>query len=79
MRGVFWTVACVAMLFIAACGTDSGASSGFAPRKQVSIAGQEINVLLPYKIPGRFLDKFTSQTGVKVSVDVTIGTRCAPS
>jgi multiple sugar transport system substrate-binding protein len=71
MRGVFWTVACVAVLFIAACGADSGASSGFAPRNQVSIAGQEINVLLPYKIPGRFLDEFTSQTGVKVSVDVT--------
>lgn len=71
MRGVLWTVACVAVLFIAACGDDSAASSGFAPRNQVSIAGQEINVLLPYKIPGRFLDEFTSQTGVKVSVNVT--------
>lgn len=71
MRGVFWTVACVAVLFIAACGEDSGASSGFAPRNQVSIAGQEINVLLPYKIPERLLEQFTSQTGVKVSVNVT--------
>jgi multiple sugar transport system substrate-binding protein len=71
MRGVFWTVACAAVLFIAACGEDSGARSGFAPRNQVSIAGQEINVLLPYKIPERLLEQFTSQTGVKVSVDVT--------
>jgi multiple sugar transport system substrate-binding protein len=71
MRGVFWTVACVAVLFIAACGEDSGASSGFAPRNQVSIAGQEINVLLPYKIPERLLEQFTSQTGVRVSVNVT--------
>lgn len=71
MRGVFWTVACAAVLFIAACGEDSGARSGFAPRNQVSIAGQEINVLLPYKIPERLLEQFTSQTGVKVSVNVT--------
>jgi multiple sugar transport system substrate-binding protein len=71
MRGVFWMVACAAVLSIAACGEDSGASSGFAPRNQVSIAGQEINVLLPYKIPERLLEQFTSQTGVKVSVNVT--------
>jgi multiple sugar transport system substrate-binding protein len=72
MRGVFWTVAWVAVLLISACGGgDSGASLGFAPRNQVSIAGQEINVLLPYKIPERFLDEFTRQTGVKVSVNVT--------
>ncbi|MGB6163124.1 MAG: extracellular solute-binding protein, partial [Pseudonocardiaceae bacterium] len=71
MRGVFWTVACVAVLFIAVCGEDSGASSGFAPRNQVSIAGQEINVLLPYKISERLLEQFTSQTGVRVSVNVT--------
>jgi multiple sugar transport system substrate-binding protein len=72
MRGIFWTVAWVAVLIIAACGGgDSGASSGFAPRNQVSIKGQEINVLLPYKIPGRLLDEFTRRTGVKVSVNIT--------
>jgi multiple sugar transport system substrate-binding protein len=72
MRGVFWTVVWVAVLVIAACGGgDGGASSGFAPGNQVSIAGQEINVVLPYKIPGRFLDEFTRQTGVKVSLNVT--------
>src|SRR6185312_8939424 len=72
MRGVFWTVAWVAVLVIAACGNgDSGASSGFTSRNQWSIARQEINVLLPYKIPERFLVEFTRQTGVKVSVNVT--------
>jgi len=32
---------------------------------------QEINVLLPYKIPGQLLAEFTRQTGVQVSVNVT--------
>ncbi|HEX8935859.1 MAG TPA: extracellular solute-binding protein, partial [Pseudonocardiaceae bacterium] len=62
----------MAVLVIAACGDgDSGARLGFAPRDHVSIAGEEINILLPYKLPERFLDEFTRQTGVKVSVNVT--------
>lgn len=69
MRGIFWAVAWVAALVLAACGDVD--SSGFTARDQASIAGQEINVLLPYKIPERFLDEFTRQTGVKVSVNVT--------
>ncbi|MGB6161742.1 MAG: extracellular solute-binding protein [Pseudonocardiaceae bacterium] len=67
-RGVVSTVACAAVLIIAACG--GGGSSGFAPRDMVSIKGQEINVLLPYKVPGRLLAEFTRETGVTVSVNV---------
>src|SRR5437763_4501537 len=68
-RGVVSTVVCAAVLIIAACG--SGRSSGFAPRNKVSIQGQEINVLLPYKVPERLLAEFTRESGVKVSVNVT--------
>jgi multiple sugar transport system substrate-binding protein len=71
-RGLFWTVACVTVLIIGACGRgDSSVSSGFAPRDQVSIRGQEINVLLPYQIPEPLLADFTGKTGVKVNLNVT--------
>ena len=59
-RGVVSTVVCAAVLIIAACG--SGRSSGFAPRNKVSIQGQEINVLLPYKVPERLLAEFGDPT-----------------
>ena len=68
-RGVVSTVVCAAVLIIAACG--SGRSSGFAPRNKVSIQGQAINVVLPYKVPGRLLAEFTRESGVTVSVNVT--------
>ena len=67
-RGVVSTVACAALLIITACG---GGSAGFAPRDKVSIRGQEINVFLPYKVPGRLLAEFTRETGVTVNVTVT--------
>jgi multiple sugar transport system substrate-binding protein len=71
-RGVVWMVACAAVLVIAACGGEKGGvSSGFAPRDQVSIRGQEINVLLPYQIPEPLLADFTRQTGVKVNLNIT--------
>lgn len=70
-RGALSMVACVAVLIIAACGGDSGVGSGFAPRDTVSVRGQEINVLLPYKIPEELLDKFTRETGVTAKVNVT--------
>jgi hypothetical protein len=58
-RGVVSTVACAALLITAACG---GGSAGFAPRGKVSIRGQEINVLVPYQVPGRLLAEFTRET-----------------
>jgi multiple sugar transport system substrate-binding protein len=71
-RVVFWMVAWAAMLVIGACGgVNNSASSGFAPRDQVSIRGQEINVLLPYQIPKPLLADFTRNTGVKVNLDIT--------
>ena len=71
-RGVVSAVACAAVLITAACGggDSGGARSGFAPRNKVSIKGQEINVLLPYQVPGRLLAEFTRETGVTVSVNV---------
>jgi multiple sugar transport system substrate-binding protein len=70
--GVLSMVVCAAVLVIAACDGGYGEGrSGFAPRGKVLIEGQEINVLLPYKVPGRLLDEFTRETGVKVNVNVT--------
>ena len=71
-RGVFWLVAWVTVLVIAGCGgSNNSASSGFTLGDQVSIRGQEINVLLPYQLPEPLLADFTRQTGVKVNLDVT--------
>lgn len=71
-RGVFWLVAWVTVLVIAGCGgSNNSASSGFTPGDQVSIRGQEINVLLPYQLPEPLLADFTRQTGVKVNLDIT--------
>src|SRR6478672_6316447 len=67
-------------LLVGACGgsggdkTASGGSSGpFAPRDKAAAAikGQEITVLLPYKVPKSFLTAFTAKTGVKVNFTVT--------
>jgi multiple sugar transport system substrate-binding protein len=71
-RGVLSTIACAAALIIAACGggDSGGGNSGFAPRDKVSIKGQEIDVVLPYKVPERLLAEFTRETGVTVSVNV---------
>lgn len=72
VRGVFWMVGWLTVLAVAACSRgNSSASSGFTPRDQVSIRGQEINVLLPYQIPEPLLANFTRQTGVKVHLDIT--------
>jgi multiple sugar transport system substrate-binding protein len=65
-------VAWVTVLAIGGCGGgNSSASLGFAPRDQVSIRGQEINVLLPYRLPEPLLADFTRQTGVTVNLDIT--------
>jgi hypothetical protein len=58
-RGVLSTVVCAVALIIAACDT-------------VSIRGQEINVLLPYQVPGWLVAEFTRETGVTVSVKLIV-------
>jgi len=69
---IFWVVAWVIVLALAGCsGGSSNASSGFTQGNQLSIRGQEINVLLPYQIPEPLLADFTRQTGVKVDLDIT--------
>ena len=74
VRSVFWMVGWLTVLAVAACSRgNSSASSGFTPRDQVSIRGQEINVLLPYQIPEPLLADFTRQTGVKVHLDYWLG------
>jgi multiple sugar transport system substrate-binding protein len=74
--------ACAAAMLMAGCGggggggggggTESGSTgSAFAPRGKAKIKGQQITVLLPYKIPQRLLTDFTRKTGVKVNFTVT--------
>jgi multiple sugar transport system substrate-binding protein len=70
-------VACAVALVVAACGGggsgakgDGAGGSAFGPRDPAAIKGQEITVLLPYKIPQRLLDDFTAKTGVKVNFTV---------
>jgi multiple sugar transport system substrate-binding protein len=60
---------------LAGCGSAGGSGSGgssgaFSPRDKVSIKGQEISVLLPYKGPQSILSDFTRKTGVKVNFNV---------
>jgi multiple sugar transport system substrate-binding protein len=78
-RSVLAATIAVALL-VGACGgggddkSSSGGSSGpFAPRAKAAAAikGQEITVLLPYKVPKSFLTAFTAKTGVKVNFTVT--------
>jgi multiple sugar transport system substrate-binding protein len=80
---VVLALVCAAAALPAACGGSdggggsggsgggSGSSSAFAPRGKAAIKGQEITVLLPYKIPQRLLTQFTQKTGVKVNFTVT--------
>jgi multiple sugar transport system substrate-binding protein len=69
---------CATALLVAACGggsdgdtkAASGSAGPFAPRDKVAIKGQEITVLMPYKVPQSFLDAFTAKTGVRVNYTV---------
>src|SRR4051812_30825504 len=79
-RSILAAVLAVLALVAVACGggggndkAASGSSGPFAPRDKAaaSIKGQEITVLLPYKIPKRLLTEFTQKTGVKVNFTVT--------
>ena len=80
MKRSVLAAALVVALVVGACGgggddkSSSGGSSGpFAPRDKAATAikGQEITVLMPYKVPKEFLADFTAKTGVKVNYDVT--------
>jgi multiple sugar transport system substrate-binding protein len=78
MRSVLPAAACAAAVLLVACGggggdnaASGGGSSPFAPPGKAAIKGQEITVLLPYKIPQRLLAEFTAKTGVKVNFTVT--------
>ena len=78
-RSVLAAMIAMALLLVACGGggddkSSSGGSSGpFAPRDKAAAAikGQEITVLLPYKVPKSFLTAFTAKTGVKVNFTVT--------
>jgi multiple sugar transport system substrate-binding protein len=77
-RSVLAALVAVALL-PAACGgggdksANGGSKGPFAPRDKAAAAikGQEITVLLPYKVPKQFLADFTAKTGVKVNFTVT--------
>lgn len=57
-----------AALLLAGCGSDDdGGDSGDSGD---SLSGQEITVLLPYKVPKDLLDQFTEQTGITVNFQV---------
>src|SRR3954452_21623331 len=79
-RSILAAALAVLALVAVACGggggnekAASGSSGPFAPRDKAAAAikGQEITVLLPYKIPKRLLSEFTQKTGVKVNFTVT--------
>jgi multiple sugar transport system substrate-binding protein len=57
----------------AAGGGGAGSNGPFLPRDKAAAAikGQEITVLMPYKVPKKFLADFTAKTGVKVNYTVT--------
>jgi multiple sugar transport system substrate-binding protein len=76
--------AAVVVLAAAACGGSSGgssaasstvasgtAASGAAPAATTSLAGHQITVFVPYKLSQTILDKFTADTGIKVTYVVT--------
>jgi multiple sugar transport system substrate-binding protein len=61
-----------AALTLAGCGSGDDDSDGGAPAPSDgnSLAGQEITVLLPYKVPKGLLQQFTDETGIKVDFQV---------
>src|SRR6476620_9825245 len=67
-RRVLIGLATAALTLAAACGgSDSGSSGGTGGASSESIRGQTITVLVPYAMPKSLLDKFTAETGVKVT------------
>lgn len=70
VRRMRWVLAALAALavgsLVATACSSSNDSSTTGP-----IKGQRITVLIPYKVPQSILDRFTAQTGVKLSFQVT--------
>jgi multiple sugar transport system substrate-binding protein len=64
-------VLAAAALVLAGCGSEDGDSGGSTTTGGGdSLSGQEITVLLPYKVPKELLDQFTADTGIKVNFQV---------
>ena len=56
-----------AALALSACGGgDSSSDNGFSDANASDLEGQEIKVLMPYKVPQELLDQFTNETGIDV-------------
>ena len=55
-----------AALALSACGGGDSSSSGFTDAGAADLQGQEIKVLMPYKVPQELLDQFTNETGIDV-------------
>ena len=69
-----WLALALTILGLAytACGGDDDSSSDSASSKDkpADIRGQEIKVLMPYKVPAKLLHRFTAESGVKVEYNV---------
>jgi multiple sugar transport system substrate-binding protein len=63
-------VLAAAALVLAGCGSGDDDAGGSTSTSGDSLSGQEITVLLPYKVPKELLDQFTADTGIKVNFQV---------
>jgi multiple sugar transport system substrate-binding protein len=66
LRIALGALAGAAVLALSACGGDDSSSSGFSNADPSELEGQEIKVLVPYKVPQEMLDRFTDETGIEV-------------
>ena len=66
LRIALGALAGAAVLALSACGGDDSSSSGFSDADPSELEGQEIKVLVPYKVPQEMLDRFTDETGIEV-------------
>src|SRR3954451_8257380 len=69
--GVVVALLAVSALALAGCGSgDDGSGGSSSTGGGDALSGQEITVLLPYKVPKELLDQFTADTGIKVNFQV---------